>query len=174
MSHSISGMHWYPNAKTKNDLFSSYQYIPENCPPICITDLITPPPPPSCRNSTAHSHDFNGTLEHRHTHLQQPTDWNINARHTDTTMSTVPTHATLLHYTSSSEEESSNPGKPPSNQTIVGSTLDHGGLNHTAATHAPMQTNDEDNTFEADLNDLEQAEESTVVIPSIPTVQEIT
>ena len=101
-------------------------------------------------------------------------DWNINATHTDTTMSTVPTHATLLHYTSSSEEESSNPGKPPSNQTIVGSTLDHGGLNHTAATHTPMQTNDEDNTLEADLNDLEQAEESTVVIPSIPTVQEIT
>ena len=122
----------------------------------------------------ARSCDFDGTLEHRHTHLQQPTDWNINATHTDTTMSTVPTHATLLHYTSSSEEESSNPGKPPSNQTIVGSTLNHGGLNHTAATHTPMQTNDEDNTFEADLNDLEQAEESTVVIPSIPTVQEIT
>ena len=106
--------------------------------------------------------------------LQQPTDWNINATHTDTTLSTVPTHATLLHSTSSSEEESSNPGKPPSNQTVVGSTLDHGSLNHPAATHTPMQTTDEDNTFKADLNDLEQAEESTVVIPSIPTVQEIT
>ena len=61
-----------------------------------------------------------------------------------------------------------------SNQTIVGSTLDHGGLNHAAATHTTMQTTDEDNTFKADLNDLEQAEESTAVIPSIPTIQEIT
>ena len=94
--------------------------------------------------------------------------------HTDTTVSTVPTHVTLLHSTSSSEEESSNPGRPPSNQTVVGSTLDHGGLNHPAATHTPMETTDEDNTFEADLDDLEQAEESTVVTPSIPTVQEIT
>ena len=98
----------------------------------------------------------------------------INAMHTDTTMSTLPTHANLLHYTSSSEEESSSSGKPPSNQTIVGLTLDHGGLNHTTATHIPMQRNDEENTYETDLNILEQAEESTVVIPSIPTVQEIT
>ena len=105
--------------------------------------------------------------------MQQPTDWNINATHTDTTMSTLPTHANLLHYTSSSEEESSSFGKPPSNQTIVGSTLDHGGLNHTTATHTPMQRNDEDNTYKTDLNSLEQAEQSTVVIPSIPTVQEI-
>ena len=94
--------------------------------------------------------------------------------HTDTTMSTLPTHANLLHYTSSSEEESSSSGKPPSNQTIVGSTLDHGGLNHTTVTHTPIQRNDEENTYETDLNNLEQAEESTVVIPSIPTVQEIT
>ena len=120
------------------------------------------------------SHDIDGTLEHRQTHLQQPMDWNINATHTDTTMSTLPTHANLLHYTSSSEEESSSSGKPPSNQTIVGSTLDHGGLKHTTATHTPMQRNDEDNTYETDLTNLEQAEQSTVVIPSIPTVQEIT
>ena len=112
--------------------------------------------------------------EHRNTHLQQPIDWNLNAMHSDTTMSTVPTDATLLHSTSSSEEESSNPGKPPSNQTIVGSTLDHGGLKHPAATHTPMEATHEDNTFEDDLNDSEQAEESTVVIPSLPTVQEIT
>ena len=82
-------------------------------------------------------------------------------------MSTLPTHANLLHYTSSSEEESSSSGKPPSNQQ-------YGGLNHTTATHTPMQRNDEDNTYETDLNNLEQAEESTVVVPSIPTVQEIT
>ena len=139
---------------------------------------MTPPPyvapPPSCRNSAVRPRDIDGTSEHLHTHLQQPTDWNINATHTDTTMSTLPTHANLLHYTSSSEEESSSSGKPPSNQTIVGSTLDHGGLNHTTATHTPMQRNDEENTYETDLNNLEQAEESTVVIPSIPTVQEIT
>ena len=112
--------------------------------------------------------------EHRDTHLQQPTDWNLNAMYSDTTMSTVPTHATLLHSTSSSLDESSNPGKPPHNQTVVGSTLDHGGLNHPAATHTPMEATLEENTFEDDLNDLEQAEESTAVIPSLPTVQEIT
>ena len=106
--------------------------------------------------------------------MQQPTDWNIIATHTDTTMTTLPTHANLLNYTSSSEEESSSSGKPPSNQTIVGSTLDHGVLNHTAATPTPIQRNDEENTYETDLNNVEQAEESTVVIPSIPTVQEIT
>ena len=38
----------------------------------------------------------------------------------DTTMSTAPTYATLLNSASSSEEESPNPGKPPSNQTVVG------------------------------------------------------
>ena len=52
-------------------------------------------------------------LEHCDKHLQKTMDWNINAMHTDTTMSTIPTHATLLHSTSSSEEESSIPGKPP-------------------------------------------------------------
>ena len=37
-----------------------------------------------------------------------------------------------------------------------------------------LEATPEDNSFEDDLNDLEQAEESTVVIPSLPTVQEIT
>ena len=63
---------------------------------------------------------------------------------------------------------------PPSNQTVVGSTLDHGGRKHPAATHTPMEATHEDKTFEDDLNDSEQAEESTVVIPSLPTVQETT
>ena len=143
-------------------------YLP---PPLGITDLT---PPLSCQNSASCSRDFDGTSEHRDTHLQQPTDWNLSTTHSDTTMSTVPTHTTLLHSTSSSDKESSNPGKPPSNQTVVGSTLDHGGLNHPAATHTPMEATNEENTFEDDLNDLEQAEESTVVIPSLPTVQEIT
>ena len=61
--------------------------------------------------------------ERHNTHLQQPTDWNTT--HSDTTMSTAPAYATLLNSTSSSEEESSNPRKPPSNQTVVGSTMDH-------------------------------------------------
>ena len=63
---------------------------------------------------------------------------------------------------------------PPSNQTVVGSTLDHGGRKHPAATHTPMEATHEDKTLEDDLNDSEQAEESTVVIPSLPTVQETT
>ena len=149
--------------------FLVHQYIPEIDPP-----PIRSTPPLSCRNSAARSHNIDRTSEHRHIHLQQPTDWNIIATHTDTTMTTLPTHANLLNYTSSSEEESSSSGKPPSNQTIVGSTLDHGVLNHTAATPTPIQRNDEENTYETDLNNVEQAEESTVVIPSIPTVQEIT
>ena len=37
-----------------------------------------------------------------------------------------------------------------------------------------MDENKEDETSEVDLIDLEQEEESTVVIPSLPTVQEIT
>ena len=78
-----------------------------------------------------------------------------NAMHSDTPMSNVPTHATLLNSTSSSEEESSNPGKPPSNQTVVGSTLDHGGLKHPAVTHTPMEATHEDKTFEDGLNDSE-------------------
>ena len=93
--------------------------------------------------------------------------------HPDTTMSTAPTYATLLNSTSSSEEESSTPGKPPSNQAVVGSTLDRGGLKHPA-THTPMEATKEDKTSKDDLNDSEQEEESTVVIPSLPTVQEIT
>ena len=109
--------------------------------------------------------------EHCNTHLQQPTDWNTT--HSDTTMNTAPTYAPLLNSTSSSEEESSNPGKPPSNQTVVGSTLDHGGLKYPAATHTPMEATNEDKTFKDDLNDSEQEAESTVVIPSLPTVQEI-
>ena len=146
MSHSMSGMHWHPNAfKIKSALFSVHHEIDPPPPPIRST-----PPPLSCRNSAVRSRDIDGTSEHCHKHLQQPTDWNINATHTDTTMSTLPTHANLLHYTSSSEEESSSSGKPPSNQTIVGSTLDHGGLNHTTATHTPMQRNDEENTYETD------------------------
>ena len=43
-------------------------------------------------------------------------------------MSTAPTYAILLNSPSSSEEESPNPGKPPINQTVVGSSLAHGGL----------------------------------------------
>ena len=99
-------------------------------------------------------------------------DWNTTD--SDTTMSTAPTYATLLNSTSSSEEESSNPGKPPSNQTVVGSSLDHGGLKHPTTTHTPMEATKEDKTSEVDLNDSEEEEESTVVIPSLPTVQEIT
>ena len=76
---------------------------------------------------------------------------------------------TLLNSTSSSEEESPNPVKPPSNQTVVGSSLDHGGR-HTP----PIDETKEDKTSEVDLIDPEQEEESTVVIPSLPTVQEIT
>ena len=37
-----------------------------------------------------------------------------------------------------------------------------------------MEATKEDKTSKDDLNDLEQEEESTVVIPSLPTVQEIT
>ena len=88
-------------------------------------------------------------------------DWNTTD--SDTTMSTAPTYATLL-----------NPGKPPSNQTVVGSSLDHGGLKHPTTTHTPMDATKEDKTSGVDLIDSEQEEESTVVIPSLPTVQEIT
>ena len=108
----------------------------------------------------------------RHNHLQQPTDWNT--MDSDTTMSTAPTYATLLNSTSSSEEESPNPGKPPSNQSVVGSSLDHGHLKHPTMTHTPMDATKEDKTSEVDLIDSEQEEKSTVVIPSLPTVQEIT
>ena len=38
----------------------------------------------------------------------------------------------------------------------------------------PLDETKEDNTSEVDLIDPEQEEESTVVIPSLPTVQEIT
>ena len=89
-------------------------------------------------------------------------------------MSTAPTYATLLNSTSSSEEESPNPGKPPSYQTVVGSSLDHGSLKHPTTTHTPMDETKEDKTSEVDLIDPEQEEECTVVIPSLPTVQEIT
>ena len=89
-------------------------------------------------------------------------------------MTTAPTYATLLNSTSSSEEESPNPGKRPSNQTVVGLSLDHGGLKHPTMTHTPMDETKEDKTSEVDLIDPEQEEESTVVIPSLPTVQEIT
>ena len=90
-------------------------------------------------------------------------------------MSTAPTYATLLNSPCSSEEESPNPGKPPSNQTVVGFGLDHGGLKHPTMTHTPMdETKEENKTSEVDLIDQEQEEESTVVIPSFPTVQEIT
>ena len=89
-------------------------------------------------------------------------------------MTTAPTYATLLNSTSSSEEESPNPGKRPSNQTVVGSSLDHGGLKHPTMTHTPMDETKEDKTSEVDLIDPEQEEESTIVIPSLPTVQEIT
>ena len=89
-------------------------------------------------------------------------------------MSTAPTYATLLNSPCSSEEESPNPGKPPSNQTVVGLGLDHGGLKHPTMTHTPMDETKEDKTSEVDLIDQEQEEESTVVIPSFPTVQEIT
>ena len=85
-------------------------YLKSTPPPIRST------PPPSCRNSAVRSRNIDGTSEHRHIHLQQPTDCNIIATHTDTTMTTLPTHANLLNYTSSSEEESSSSGKPPSNQ----------------------------------------------------------
>ena len=99
MSHSISGMHWYPNTRIKNDL---HQYIPENCPPpppLGSTDLIIPPPFMSELRGT-----FTLLQQNIGTHLQQPMDWNINTTHTDTTMSIVPTHATLLHYTSRSHQ----------------------------------------------------------------------
>ena len=59
-------------------------------------------------------------------------------------MNTAPTYAPLLNSTSSSEEELSIPGKPPSNQTVVGSALDHGGLKYPAATHTPMEATNED------------------------------
>ena len=37
-----------------------------------------------------------------------------------------------------------------------------------------MEATNKDKTFEDDLNDSEQEAESTVVIPSLPTAQEIT
>ena len=88
MSHSMSGMHWYPN---KMHFFSVHQYIylKIDPPPYVAPTLL--PPPLSCQNSAARSRYFDGTSQQRHTHLQQPTDWNINATHTDTTMSTLPT-----------------------------------------------------------------------------------
>ena len=92
----------------------------------------------------------------------------------DTTMSTAPTYTTLLNSPSSSEEKSPSPGKPPSNQTVLCLSLDHGGLKHPTMTYTPMDESKEDETSEVDLIDQEQEEESTVVIPSLPTVQEIT
>ena len=41
-------------------------------------------------------------------------------------------------------------------------------------THTPMDATKEDKTSKVDLNDSEEEEECTVVIPSLPTVQEIT
>ena len=65
-------------------------------------------------------------------------------------MSPAPTYTTLLNSPSSSEEESPNPGKPPSNQTDVGSSLDHGGLKDPTRTHPPMDETKEEKTSEVD------------------------
>ena len=84
-----------------------------------------------------------GRMEHLNTHLQQTMNWNTTDWDTmvwDTTMSTAPTYTTLLNSPCSSDgdEESPNPGKPPSNQTVVGLILDHGGLKHPTMTYTPM------------------------------------
>ena len=125
----------------------------------------------------SHSPIFDGMTECCNTHLQQPTDRNTTGSYT--TMSTAPTYAILLSSTSSREEESPNPGKPPSNQTVVGSSLKFGSWWSQTSCYdppppPPMDETKEDKTSEVDLIDSEQEEESTVVIPSLATAQEIT
>ena len=92
---------------------------------------------------------FDGMTEHHNTHLQQPMD--------------------CINSTSSSDQILGN--HPAIKLLLV--RLDHGGLKHPTMTHTPMDETKEDKTSEVDLIDPEQEEESTVVIPSLPTVQEI-
>ena len=60
------------------------------------------------------------------------------------------------------------------NHPAIKLLLVQGGLKHPTTTHTPMDETKEDKTSKVDLIDPEQEEKCTVVISSLPTVQEIT